>query len=95
MRMMSRRSPWRPVASFVQVDRPDALQKEAPAKGSGVERARAGELTPGLPLGFEEGVACGHRGGEVVVVLAREADEVEEVALATRHFVLPGTPFGA
>ena len=78
-----------------QVDRPDALQKEAPAKGLGVERERAGELTACFPLGLEEGASRGHRGGEVVVVLALDADEVEEVALAARRFVLPRAPFGA
>ena len=79
-----------------QVDRPDALQKEAPAKGPGVERERGGELTPCFLLGFEKVPRCGHRGAQVVVVVfALDADEVKEVALAVRCFVLPGTPFGA
>ena len=53
------------------------------------------ELTARFPLGLEEGAACGHRGGEVVLVFALDADEVEEVALAARCLVRPGAPFGA
>ena len=66
------------------------------AKGPGVERERGGELTPCFLLGFEKVPRCGYRGAQVVVVvLALDVDEVEEVALAARHFVLPRPPFGA
>ena len=45
-------------------------------------------------LGFamEEGARGGHRSGHVVVVLALDADEVEEVALAARYVVSPCPP---
>ena len=48
-------------------------------------------------LGFamEKGARVGHRSGHVVVVLALDADEVEEVALAARYVVSPCPPQGA
>ena len=48
-------------------------------------------------LGFamEEGVRGGHRSGHVVVVLALDVDDVEEVALAARYVVSPRPLQGA
>ena len=61
----------------------------APAQRLGVGRELGGELALGFGLGLEKGAPRRHRCGDAVVVLAVEADEVEQVALAARCFVLP------
>ena len=73
----------------------DPIGEIALTEGLGVGRELGIELAPGCLLGFEEGASRGHRGGEVVLVFALDADEVEEVALPARGLVRPGAPFGA
>ena len=58
-------------------------------------RELGGELAPGFMFALEKGARRLHRYGDVVVPVASAVDDIEQVALLARCFVLPRTPRGA
>ena len=58
-------------------------------------RELGGELAPGFMFALEKGARRGHRYGDVVVLVASAVDDIEQVALLARCFVLPRPPRGA
>ena len=73
----------------------DAPWEVALAQRLGVGLELGVELALDFGLGLEKGAPRRHRCGDAVVVLAADADEVEQVALAARYFVLPCPARGA